>query len=42
MFEITIANANDRNRQTELSLPTTANQVREAFGRIVVDWIGQH
>lgn len=42
MFEITIANANDRNRQTELSLPTTANQVREAFGRIDLDWNGQH
>jgi len=37
MFEISIANADDRNKQTDLALPTTAGQVREAFGRISLD-----
>ena len=37
MFEITIANADDHGRKTELALPTTAEKVREAFGRIGLD-----
>lgn len=41
MFEITIINAGERNRKTDLSLPATSEQVREAFGRIGLDWNGQ-
>jgi hypothetical protein len=37
MFEITIANADDRSKQTELTLPTTSAQVRDAFSRIGLD-----
>src|SRR5659263_3699 len=37
MFEITIANADERDKHTELELPASTEQVRAAFERIGLD-----